>query len=194
MSVRHGGLLQRTKAPLVAKEKPDTDTEKAQADRVQPKEDTAEDTVHVGGDLEATVVTGMPLESDIDGPASNPGQLTLNEPDDTDEVVYTNEDAQPETELNDEVDETALEEFEEVDLRSGREPKSWLSKALIIADPFILSKVRRCLLSLLSGNNNCISISFLLSLKELCGWHKSPTHRTFQVGVSESRLVTRAGS
>ena len=155
MSVRHGGLLQRAKAPLVAKGKLDTDTEKEQADRVPPKEDSAEDTVHVNGDLDTTVATGIQTESDVDGPASNPEQQTLNEPDGTDEVVYMNEDAQPETELNDEVDETALEEFEEVDLRSGREPKSWLSKALIIADPFILSKVRRCLLSLLTGNNNC---------------------------------------
>ena len=47
----------------------------------------------------------------------------------------------------DDIGQEGIEEMDQTDIRLGRQPRSWVRSALVVADPFIVAKVRSTLRS-----------------------------------------------
>lgn len=151
MSIRDGGLLSRAQAPPETKrrkkkkEKKNKQSQPVKDDaagRTTVQADSADHDSDASGTSAGIDDDGGCIEEDKDNPTEGKqsstleGAAVLEENADVDKVAEANALAK------EQVDEAALEESNEVDLRNGREPKTWLRQALVIADPFIVAKVR----------------------------------------------------
>lgn len=148
MSIRDGGLLPRAQAPPTRKRQR-TKREKKDKQSHPIRDDVTGQMIGRSGitdrDINASDasvdIDEINIEDNKENPAEQMQSLTLEGTAEFEESADVDKVAEANALTNEQVDEAALEESEEVDLQNGREPKTWLRKAHVVADPFVVAKV-----------------------------------------------------
>ncbi|EJD07901.1 uncharacterized protein FOMMEDRAFT_138017 [Fomitiporia mediterranea MF3/22] len=133
MSIRDGGVIPRVdkaETTLTA-DKQGKKRAKVLARRSQRDRKRAEKEARAGRN---TSSDAKETESFVDELTGERVELELESEDVVEEA------GEEETAAVEDLDDTALEEMAEADLEQGKQPRSWALAALVVADPFILSK------------------------------------------------------